>query len=116
MRTRRDYSVTPIGKKFGRLTVTGYSYKDQRGNRIWSCHCDCGNITQVAAANLHAGNVKSCGCLRRDWMKDGRRYKERDDMILFLWEDDNSMSRIGVLLDVTRCVVAGVLHRYGKDK
>lgn len=38
----------------------------RKNNRIyWKCQCDCGNITEVLSSNLKSGQVKSCGCLRR---------------------------------------------------
>ena len=34
-----------IGKRFGRLTVTGYAGK-RAGMHRWKCRCDCGNETE----------------------------------------------------------------------
>lgn len=49
----------------GRLTIVRYVYSVRRG-RVYECVCDCGNCVDVAWCRLKCGNVKSCGCLRRD--------------------------------------------------
>lgn len=51
------------GKKFGRLTVLEYCCS-KKGNPVWKCKCDCGNIVYVYAYSLKSGNTKSCGCLK----------------------------------------------------
>jgi hypothetical protein len=38
------------------------------GKPQWVCLCDCGRVVVVAANNLKAGNVKSCGCWRKERM------------------------------------------------
>lgn len=48
------------GRKFGRLTVIG------REGSGWKCKCSCGCETVVYANDLICGDVKSCGCLRRE--------------------------------------------------
>lgn len=59
-----------IGKNFGRLTVIGKDGQDDNGNTLWICHCDCGNNISVIHSRLTSGNVKSCGCLRVDLVRD----------------------------------------------
>lgn len=56
----KDY----VGKRFGRLTVTGYAGKKD-GMHRWKCICDCGNETTVGQTLLQNGRTKSCGCLVR---------------------------------------------------
>ena len=82
------------GKRFGRLFVKEYSHtKNKRA--YWVCTCDCGNIKISMGTNLSTGNVKSCGCLR----KDGNRLNNFKDL---------SSSRFGKL------IVEGFSHR-GKN-
>lgn len=50
---------------FGRLVVIERLRSSGRGV-IWSCLCECGNLTKVTTHDLRAGNTKSCGCLRRE--------------------------------------------------
>lgn len=33
---------------------------------MWRCRCDCGKYHTVAGCNLTTGDVRSCGCLRRE--------------------------------------------------
>lgn len=59
-----------IGKRFGRLIVVNKDGKDNNGNTMWQCNCDCGNSISVRYNRLTSGNVKSCGCLRADSAKE----------------------------------------------
>jgi 5-methylcytosine-specific restriction endonuclease McrA len=54
----KKYNLT--GKKFSRLTVI--ELVSLNGPRRWKCLCDCGNFTEVSAANLKKKGVVSCGC------------------------------------------------------
>jgi hypothetical protein len=57
--------ITPVGRRFGRLTATGFL--GTRGRESWfSCVCDCGNITESRASRLKDGTKQSCGCLMRE--------------------------------------------------
>lgn len=52
------------GKKFGKLTVLEQTNeRDNSGNIIWKCKCQCGNITYVRTNSLTTGNTQSCGCI-----------------------------------------------------
>lgn len=59
-----------IGRKFGRLTAVRGLEKRQGGDVIWLCRCDCGNLTEVRTSHLRNGGIKSCGCLREEWMSE----------------------------------------------
>lgn len=54
-----------IGERFGRLIalreVGRYRY-----DRLIECKCDCGNTKTYRKSQLTSGNVKSCGCLKRE--------------------------------------------------
>ena len=56
------------GKRFGRLLVVkrnGY-----KGGKIaWLCKCDCGNEKAISSACLLKGLSTSCGCFRKEYMK-----------------------------------------------
>ena len=62
MRTLIDLT----GKKFGRLTVVGYSHKDSHGACYWECVCKCGSPLIVRGQNLRSGHTQSCGCLQKE--------------------------------------------------
>lgn len=53
------------GMKFGRLTVIEF-VGVINGRAYFKCRCDCGNIHIVSGRNLKSGEVKSCGCLRKE--------------------------------------------------
>lgn len=46
---------------YGRLSPTHYVL-----GKGWDCICDCGNRLYATRTHLLGGNVKSCGCLKRD--------------------------------------------------
>ena len=60
------YNVS-IGSKFNRLTIIAYQYFSQSGQQqYWLCKCDCGNYKSCSRANIISGQVKSCGCLKKE--------------------------------------------------
>lgn len=55
------------GLTFGRLTVLEFVGRENNSGRaIWKCLCGCGKLLEVNGSRLKSGNVKSCGCLKRD--------------------------------------------------
>ena len=60
------------GQTFGRLTVTGYAFKDNGNNTCWDCRCECGTTAVVRGTRLKSGHTSSCGCLNRE-VTSGRR-------------------------------------------
>jgi hypothetical protein len=58
------------GTVFGRLIVV--SRKEL--SIFYICQCECGNTTEVRAAELRSGGVRSCGCLKHDSLV--KRHKE----------------------------------------
>ena len=57
-----------VGKKYGRLTVIGFN--DNTGKYI--CRCDCGGLHEARKQSLQNGNVRSCGCLAKEWCSTGK--------------------------------------------
>jgi hypothetical protein len=55
-----------IGKRFGRVLITGHT----KGNyhNMWIAHCDCGKEFITRDKPLVIGKTKSCGCLRNERM------------------------------------------------
>ncbi len=52
-------------KRFGKLIAI--DIKERIDDKdFWNCICDCGKLCIKVAANLRAGDTKSCGCLIRD--------------------------------------------------
>lgn len=55
-----------VNKKFGKLTVTSFGYRDKHGKLYWYCRCDCGTERHPAqGSNLVSGKVWHCGCEKR---------------------------------------------------
>lgn len=65
IRKRSDLS----GKRFSRLTVMKETAPHEK-ERCWICKCDCGKETVVQQNNLVSGEVKSCGCLRHEFLAE----------------------------------------------
>lgn len=58
-------------QKFGRLTVV--SRAENIGKQVrWNCVCDCGKEFVAYGTNLRRGLTKSCGCYRKDKLKEER--------------------------------------------
>lgn len=64
-----------IGQKFNKLTIVKFSHKDKKGNPYYECICECGNTKIVRLSHLKLGNVKSCGCIRKE-----RKYDRINDL------------------------------------
>lgn len=59
-----------IGKKFNRLFVLGISDKrNNKGERLLRCLCDCGNEQFCTGYRLAKSKLKSCGCFRKEFSK-----------------------------------------------
>ena len=52
-------------QRFTRL-VALYEAGNDHGQVLWLCRCDCKNTLIVSTVRLRSGNVKSCGCLKRE--------------------------------------------------
>jgi hypothetical protein len=58
------------GQRFGRLTVKHRGGSARKSD--WLCQCDCGNECVVIGENLHSGNTRSCGCLRKEALRTNK--------------------------------------------
>ncbi|MDD9147811.1 hypothetical protein OYT88_04510 [Sporolactobacillus sp. CQH2019] len=52
--------------RFGRLVALYPTERRRHKSVIWHCQCDCGNIAEATVEELHKGDTRSCGCLRRE--------------------------------------------------
>jgi hypothetical protein len=59
-----------VGKRFGRLLVI--KPVGIWGQVIWLCRCDCGNTKEVPTYRLKNGHTRSCGCLRKEAIRERR--------------------------------------------
>lgn len=53
------------GKRFSKLTVTGFSHKDKFSTSYWKCLCDCGGTITTRYSSLTSCNTTSCGCYQK---------------------------------------------------
>lgn len=56
--------IPMIGKRFGKLLVTGEAGLSERGTYKYECLCDCGAVSIKNGTELRCGKTKSCGCLK----------------------------------------------------
>lgn len=64
------------GQRFGRLTVIAPAEDcDKEHFYPWRVRCDCGTEFTVSRYNLASGNTRSCGCLKKELLRDGRNRK-----------------------------------------
>lgn len=54
------------GVRFGKLVAQRYAGTNKHRQTLWEVLCDCGKTKVVTQGSLHCGNVKSCGCSRRE--------------------------------------------------
>lgn len=60
----RNKPLTP-GEVFGRLTVV-----EDRGGKNVLCRCECGGQKVTSRGSLKTGNVRSCGCLKKEYTQE----------------------------------------------
>jgi hypothetical protein len=62
------------GMRVGRLIVASKTHKLVRGvsKMRWLCVCECGSTILAQGSELIKKTVKSCGCLRREFIEDTR--------------------------------------------
>ena len=67
-RTVRQYAYADItGQRYHRLTVQyRHTQRSEDGSILWHCLCDCGNEIDVSYNALVYGNMKSCGCRKKE--------------------------------------------------
>jgi len=61
--------INLTGKHFGHLTVLKEISERQNGSVVWFCQCSCGKLITVRSNSLISGNTKSCGCFKKEKIK-----------------------------------------------
>ncbi len=79
--------IEMTGEKYGRLTVVRYDHVDAHGRACWFCQCECGGTIVASRTSLVDGDIKSCGCLKKEaqlrqaeLMRKLRETKPEDDL------------------------------------
>lgn len=67
-------TIDLMGKKFGRLTVIEYIGIKKWEQAFWRCLCICGKTIETSGSTLRRGQVKSCGCLQKEWGRIAGKY------------------------------------------
>lgn len=73
---KRYYEDKYIGKTYNYLTVISLDEDYKKKNNIksnaayYKCQCKCGNFRTVRITTLTSGEVKSCGCLKKEQEKE----------------------------------------------
>ncbi len=74
MKSHRNGFIDRTGKKYGKITVMGYSHSSKGcGHRTvthWIGHCECGSEGIFSGPNMGRGNTKTCGCSKIERCKD----------------------------------------------
>ena len=72
------FVLASAGSAVGLGNLWGFPYKTaDNGGARWAVRCDCGVCFTTSARNLVHGGTRSCGCLRRDMLRNnpGRNTK-----------------------------------------
>lgn len=101
-------NIDLTGKRFGKLTVTGFSHKTPKV-KYWKCICDCGKECIKNQYNLVGGYTNSCGCLRNR-LKDltGMRFGR----LTVIERDNNKGTKT---MWKCRCDCGNVVTKCGSD-
>lgn len=71
LRKRRVKDIRDLtGLRFGKLVAVRPTEERRNGFVMWECLCDCGNTTFVRSSHLKNGGILSCGCLRKETIKE----------------------------------------------
>ena len=68
--------IDETGNRYGRLTVIERAENTSYGATQWLCRCDCGKEVTVLGNNLRRGDTRSCGCLRKDILREKQTIDE----------------------------------------
>ena len=71
------------GRRFGRLTVIGFSHMDKTSR--WFCRCDCGTEIVVRGAYLTFGKTSACIYCDKRWWKHGHHRRGKSSPTYGSW-------------------------------
>lgn len=74
--------VDLTGIEFGRLTVVERCGRDNRGEAMWLCVCECGKERKIRGSSLRVGLTKSCGCLNKEIVSKNSKTHGRSNSAL----------------------------------
>lgn len=77
---------------FDRLTVVGRAQKRGRQSR-WLCRCQCGTEKVIQSNHLKSKEVRSCGCLLKDFLKENPPHMKHGETNTRLFNIYHQMKR-----------------------
>lgn len=72
---RRKSKIFYPGQKYGRLTLLNSSTSN---GKDWEVICDCGIKKTVNIASVKYGKIQSCGCIKKEILKNRSKYNKGD--------------------------------------
>lgn len=63
-------AIDRAGETYGRFTVIERVENNKYRHAQWLCQCECGTTKVVPGINLARGDSKSCGCLRKERVRE----------------------------------------------
>lgn len=76
-------AVDMSGTRVGRLLVLEKHGTNSDGRVTWLCACDCGSMPIVSGKHMRAGEIKSCGCLKKDTAANNFKARRDDNALPF---------------------------------
>lgn len=77
-----------IGTKFNGSVVETRHGVDKWGQALWECLCSCGNKFTTTGGNIRSGNTKSCGCMKKSFIKEANTtHGDSNTRIYNIWCD-----------------------------
>lgn len=70
--------IDEIGNVYGYLTVIERAPSSKDNHAMWKCKCKCGNEVIVTGKNLRSGNTQSCGCYKKERLREYHKDKHKD--------------------------------------
>ena len=67
-----------VGNTYGYLTVIERAPNNKDGRAMWKCRCKCGNEVVVMGKHLRSGNTQSCGCYKKERIREINQEKHID--------------------------------------
>lgn len=100
------------GKKFGNLTVVKDSGKrDKNRDVLWKCLCDCGKTCNIRGWSLKSGNTKSCGCLKKDELRERLILGDKGAINRIIQSYKNNAKKRNISWELSDKEVDNIIHK-----
>ena len=91
------------GQKFGKLSALFALNEIKGSSYVWHCRCDCGNEIDVRLSSLTSGNTTSCGCQRKEKLKQKAKDVSGMEFGLLTAESPTDKRENGSVVWICRC-------------